>query len=231
MSNISRPNGRCVKAARGLDVQGLERSLNHSFELLKRAHYKEAVAEFNRVMEIFVALKRPSADSENPSPRVSRFTSHIALVPFAHGKDFSGVRRAPLQPVIAYGRLRRLEGAVNGLQVENRGTITRVAAAVDASLATAKLAVAAGPTDDCASRAVLESKSSWTGSAMNCCGCCWKTIWRIQLTLPSTRTALGNNAQLCAAIGLKKLKPFSLRSASSLVTSRARLKREELPGD
>src|SRR5207249_342901 len=35
------------------------------------------------------------------------------------------------------------EGAVNGLQVENRGTITRVAAAVDASLATVKLAVAA----------------------------------------------------------------------------------------
>ena len=35
------------------------------------------------------------------------------------------------------------EGAVNGLQVENRGAITRVAAAVDASLATVKLAVAA----------------------------------------------------------------------------------------
>src|SRR5205814_9334942 len=35
------------------------------------------------------------------------------------------------------------EGAANGLQVENRGTITRVAAAVDASLATVKLAVAA----------------------------------------------------------------------------------------
>ena len=35
-------------------------------------------------------------------------------------------------------------GAVNGLQVENRGRITRVAAAVDASLATVGLAVEAG---------------------------------------------------------------------------------------
>src|SRR5256885_12622963 len=36
------------------------------------------------------------------------------------------------------------EGAVNGLQVENRGTVTRIAAAVDASLVTVKLAAAAG---------------------------------------------------------------------------------------
>ena len=35
------------------------------------------------------------------------------------------------------------EGAANGLQVGNRGTVSRIAAAVDASLATAKLAIAA----------------------------------------------------------------------------------------
>ena len=34
-------------------------------------------------------------------------------------------------------------GAVNGLQVENRGTVTRIAAAVDASLSTIRLAIAA----------------------------------------------------------------------------------------
>ena len=33
-------------------------------------------------------------------------------------------------------------GAVNGLQVENNGKVTKIAAAVDASLATARLAVA-----------------------------------------------------------------------------------------
>ncbi|MGH7942323.1 MAG: Nif3-like dinuclear metal center hexameric protein [Limisphaerales bacterium] len=36
------------------------------------------------------------------------------------------------------------DGAFNGLQVENRGAVTKIAAAVDASLATLKLAVAAG---------------------------------------------------------------------------------------
>src|SRR5580692_6235873 len=35
------------------------------------------------------------------------------------------------------------ERAVNGLQVENRGTVTRIAAAVDASLATVTMAIAA----------------------------------------------------------------------------------------
>src|ERR1043166_5262425 len=36
------------------------------------------------------------------------------------------------------------ERAANGLQVENRGTVTRIAAAVDGSLGTARWAVAAG---------------------------------------------------------------------------------------
>ena len=35
------------------------------------------------------------------------------------------------------------DGAVNGLQAGNSGTVTRIAAAVDASLATVKLAIAA----------------------------------------------------------------------------------------
>jgi len=34
------------------------------------------------------------------------------------------------------------DGAVNGLQVENRGAVSSIAAAVDASLATVKLAIA-----------------------------------------------------------------------------------------
>src|SRR5215831_913667 len=35
------------------------------------------------------------------------------------------------------------DGAVNGLQSENSGTVTKIAATVDASLATVKLAIAA----------------------------------------------------------------------------------------
>lgn len=40
-------------------------------------------------------------------------------------------------------RVQDYERAANGLQVENGGTVTRIAAAVDATLATARLAVAA----------------------------------------------------------------------------------------
>ena len=36
-------------------------------------------------------------------------------------------------------------GAVNGLQVQNDGTVSHIAAAVDASLATVNMAVDAGP--------------------------------------------------------------------------------------
>ena len=36
------------------------------------------------------------------------------------------------------------DGAVNGLQVENRGGVSRIAAAVDASLFTVRLAIEAG---------------------------------------------------------------------------------------
>ena len=57
----------------------------------------------------------------------------------------------PLKTVVAHcDRILRTkeihdyDGAANGLQVENAGAVTRIAAAVDASLATLKLAVAAG---------------------------------------------------------------------------------------
>jgi putative NIF3 family GTP cyclohydrolase 1 type 2 len=58
--------------------------------------------------------------------------------------------KAPLAAIVAYcdrqlrtAEIGDYEGAVNGLQVENSGTVTRIAATVDASLATVKLAVAA----------------------------------------------------------------------------------------
>src|SRR6266542_4498812 len=40
-------------------------------------------------------------------------------------------------------KIKDWDGAANGLQVENRGAVTRIAAAVDASLATVRLAIAA----------------------------------------------------------------------------------------
>src|SRR5581483_8134200 len=58
--------------------------------------------------------------------------------------------KAPLQLIVRHcDRVLRTadigdyDGAVNGLQVANRGSVARIAATVDASLATVKLAVAA----------------------------------------------------------------------------------------
>jgi dinuclear metal center YbgI/SA1388 family protein len=103
------------------------------------------------------------------------------------------------------------ERAANGLQVENRGHVTRIGACVDASLATARLAVAAG-----ADLLVVHHGLFW-GPAQP-----W-TEKRYQLLrvllegdlavysshLPlDAHPRLGNNARLCAALGFKKLRPF-----------------------
>ena len=58
--------------------------------------------------------------------------------------------KASLAKIVAYcdrelrtSQIKDSDGAVNGLQVENRGHVSRIAATVDASLATVRLAIAA----------------------------------------------------------------------------------------
>ncbi len=103
------------------------------------------------------------------------------------------------------------DAAVNGLQVENDGRVTRIAAAVDASLATVRLAIA--------SRADLlvvhhglfwRPSHPWTGKRRELL----ELLIRNNLAVYSSHLPLdmhpklGNNAQLCAALGFKRLKPF-----------------------
>jgi dinuclear metal center YbgI/SA1388 family protein len=103
------------------------------------------------------------------------------------------------------------ERAGNGLQMENGGRVRRIAAAVDASLATVRLAAAAqadlllvhhglfwGPTHP------------WTGKRYELLRCLLENdlaVYSSHLPLDA-HPKLGNNAQLCAALGLKKLQPF-----------------------
>ena len=106
------------------------------------------------------------------------------------------------------------DGAVNGLQVENSGTVTRIAAAVDASLATIKLAVAAqADLADRASRLVLGADRSVDRSRREMLDLLIRNdlaVYSSHLPLDA-HPRLGNNAQLCAALGFKKLQPFLLR--------------------
>jgi dinuclear metal center YbgI/SA1388 family protein len=103
------------------------------------------------------------------------------------------------------------DGAANGLQVENSGRVTRIAAAVDASLATVKLAVAAHADLLVVHHGLFWSATHpWTGKRRELLGLLVKhdlAVYSSHLPLDA-HPKLGNNAKLCAALGFKKLKPF-----------------------
>jgi dinuclear metal center YbgI/SA1388 family protein len=103
------------------------------------------------------------------------------------------------------------DGAANGLQMENSGTVTRIAATVDASLATVKLAIAAKADLLIVHHGLFWSPSHpWTGKKHELL----KLLIENNLAIYSSHLPLdahpklGNNALLAAALGLKNLKPF-----------------------
>jgi dinuclear metal center YbgI/SA1388 family protein len=103
------------------------------------------------------------------------------------------------------------DGAANGLQVENSGTVTRLAATVDASLATVKLAVAAKADLLIVHHGLFWNPAQpWTGKKYELLRLLLENnlaVYSSHLPLDA-HPRLGNNALLAAAIGLKKLKPF-----------------------
>lgn len=103
------------------------------------------------------------------------------------------------------------EGAVNGLQVENSGKVTRIAAAVDASLATVKLAVAARANLLIVHHGLFWSPSHpWTGRKYELLRLLLDhdvAVYSSHLPLDA-HPRLGNNARLCAALGFRNLRPF-----------------------
>jgi dinuclear metal center YbgI/SA1388 family protein len=103
------------------------------------------------------------------------------------------------------------ERAANGLQVENRGVVTRIAAAVDASLATVRLAVAAKADLLLVHHGLFWTPAHpWTGRRYELLRCLLEhnlAVYSSHLPLDA-HPRLGNNARLCAALGLTKLRPF-----------------------
>jgi dinuclear metal center YbgI/SA1388 family protein len=103
------------------------------------------------------------------------------------------------------------DGAANGLQVENGGSVTRIAAAVDGSLATVRLAAAAKADLLLVHHGLFWGHSHpWTGKRYQLLRCLLEhnlAVYSSHLPLDA-HPRLGNNAQLCAALGLKKLRPF-----------------------
>jgi dinuclear metal center YbgI/SA1388 family protein len=103
------------------------------------------------------------------------------------------------------------DGAHNGLQVENNGTVTRIAAAVDASLATLRKAVAAHADLLIVHHGLFWSpRVPWTGANRKLLQLLIENnlaVYSSHLPLDA-HPKLGNNAKLSAAMGLRKLKPF-----------------------
>jgi dinuclear metal center YbgI/SA1388 family protein len=126
--------------------------------------------------------------------------------------------RASLAAIVVYcnrvlrtDRFQDWDGAVNGLQVENTGTVSRIAAAVDGTLATIRMAVAAKADLLIVHHGLFWSRTHpWTGTRYQILRALLDhnvAVYSSHLPLDAHPT-LGNNAQLCAALGLKRLKPF-----------------------
>ena len=123
-------------------------------------------------------------------------------------------------------------GAVNGLQVENRGTVTRIAATVDASLTTVKLACAARADLLLVHHGLFWSPSHpWTGRRYELIRLLFDrnlAVYSSHLPLDA-HPKLGNNARLCAALGFKRLRPFFCDHGIPIgFRAQARIPRREL---
>src|SRR5690242_18985866 len=113
--------------------------------------------------------------------------------------------------LLRISEIKDYEGAVNGLQVENSGRVTSIAAAVDGTLSTIKLAIAQradllivhhglfwGPTHP------------WTGKRLELMRLLIENnlaVYSSHLPL-DMHPRLGNNAQLALALKFKNLRPF-----------------------
>lgn len=124
------------------------------------------------------------------------------------------------------------DGAANGLQVQNRGRVTRIAAAVDASLATIKLAAREKADLLIVHHGLFWSPSHpWIGRRYELLRLLLDNdlaVYSSHLPLDA-HPRLGNNAQLCAALGLSKLRPFFFSHGQKIgFSSRTKVTRREL---
>jgi dinuclear metal center YbgI/SA1388 family protein len=123
-------------------------------------------------------------------------------------------------------------GAVNGLQVENSGQVSKIAAAVDASTATIQKAIAAGADLLIVHHGLFWGVTHpWIGKRYQVL----KLLLDHNLAVYSSHLPLdahpqlGNNAQLAKALGLRQLAPFFFEKGQHIgLQARAQVTRDEL---
>lgn len=130
------------------------------------------------------------------------------------------MRRLPLATIVRHcqhllrpERFNDWESAWNGLQVQNRGRVTRLAAAVDATLATVRLAIAARADLLLVHHGLFWAPSHpWTGTRYDLLRLLLDhdlAVYSAHLPLDA-HPRLGNTARLAAALGFARLRPFFL---------------------
>ncbi len=134
--------------------------------------------------------------------------------------------------VLKTAKVQDYERANNGLQVQNRGVVSRLAAAVDGTLATVRLAAKAKADLLLVHHGLFWSPAHpWTGKRYELFRILLENnmaVYSSHLPLDAHRR-FGNNARLCAALGLSKLKPFFFDHNQFIgFKARVRLPREEL---
>ena len=148
-------------------------------------------------------------------------------------------RVAGLSQIVSYAdehlRIREIgdwPNALNGLQVENSGTVTKIGAAVDASARTIKTALERG-----VNFLIVHHGLFWPGLQPLAGGRrrMLEQILRSDLALYSAHlpldvhSVLGNNAQLAAALGLENSEPFFEAKGERIgLRSETRISREDL---
>lgn len=124
------------------------------------------------------------------------------------------------------------DGAVNGLQVENRGLVSRLAAAVDASLGTVQLAIETGADLLLVHHGLFWTRRTpWTGVNYRLLRLLLDhnvAVYSAHLPLDA-HPRIGNNALLARALELSRSEPF-FESKGALIgrLARTRLLRNEL---
>lgn len=122
--------------------------------------------------------------------------------------------------------------AANGLQVENRGGVSRIVAAVDASLATVKKAAAKQADLLVVHHGLFWGPAHpWTGKRYELQRLLIENdiaVYSSHLPLDA-HPELGNNAQLCARLGFRDLKPFFLTKGQCIgFQTKTKVSRDEL---
>ncbi|HEY0456736.1 MAG TPA: Nif3-like dinuclear metal center hexameric protein [Verrucomicrobiae bacterium] len=147
--------------------------------------------------------------------------------------------KASLKSIVEYcdrilrtAEIKDYEGAVNGLQAENNGTVQRIASAVDGTLATVKLAIRAKADLLLVHHGLFWSPTHpWTGKKFELLRLLLDNnlaVYSSHLPLDA-HPKLGNNAQLAKSLGLAKLTPFFFEHGFHLgLQSRTKMSRAEL---